>query len=292
MARIQVSNERNVMLLPGFDIHKHADKPLAGAHYIHLIAEVKRRSDLSFNRLSGANHYVIFVGTEGEAEFEIDGSSAFRLTSQSALVIRPGMSYKYSSIANETWSYWYIYVQGAHVSHYFDDNAAYHVYPLRETYPHCLRLLEECYDTLQFDLSYRNLVYTGQLIGQFICLLTLYEGRMPSILTADNPVYKAIHYMQHRLSEPISLERLSELANVSKSYLVKLFRRHTGYSPIDYLLRMKMQAACNELEFSDRTVKEISYELGFSDPYYFSRLFSQMMSQSPTKYRKNKRYKR
>ncbi len=48
----------------------------------------------------------------------------------------------------------------------------------------------------------------------------------------------------------------------------------------------KVQKACEYLNYTDLTIKEISFSLGFQDPLYFSRLFKGHMGISPRKYRK------
>jgi AraC-like DNA-binding protein len=48
---------------------------------------------------------------------------------------------------------------------------------------------------------------------------------------------------------------------------------------------MKMQKASQQLDFTDKSVKDVAMSLGFDDPYYFSRRFSKIIGLSPTKYR-------
>src|SRR5690606_40995788 len=59
-----------------------------------------------------------------------------------------------------------------------------------------------------------------------------------------------------------------------------------GYSPIEYFNHLKIQHACQLLQFSDRRIFEIALAIGIEDPYYFSRLFSTQMGISPKQYRK------
>ena len=72
---------------------------------------------------------------------------------------------------------------------------------------------------------------------------------------------------------------------ISKQHLIHLFKRETALPPIEYFLRMKMQRAAQLLDLTDLSVKEIGHAVGMTDPYYFSRLFKQMMGHSPSRYR-------
>jgi len=64
-----------------------------------------------------------------------------------------------------------------------------------------------------------------------------------------------------------------------------LFKQKTGYPPIDYFIQMKMQKATQQLDFSDRSIKDIALSMGFDDPYYFSKRFRKVIGVSPQKYR-------
>lgn len=89
--------------------------------------------------------------------------------------------------------------------------------------------------------------------------------------------------MQQHINENISLNELSSNYHYSVSRFSHLFKQKTGYAPIDYFLQMKMQKASQQLDFTTRSVKEIAFNLGFDDPYYFSKRFRMIIGVSPKK---------
>src|SRR5688572_1288093 len=91
--------------------------------------------------------------------------------------------------------------------------------------------------------------------------------------------------MQEHINDNISLNELSSQYNYSVSRFSNLFKQKTGYAPIDYFVQMKMQKACQQLDFTDRSVKDIAFSMGFDDPYYFSKRFRTIIGMSPKKYR-------
>jgi AraC-like DNA-binding protein len=122
-----------------------------------------------------------------------------------------------------------------------------------------------------------------QLLGSFV-----YKGYYSEIRDQNNEmniVDRAINYMKNNLDRSITVDELADHLNYSNSYLYSLFKEETGYSPIHYFNHLKIQKACQYLSSTDMSVKEISYELGFKDPFYFSRLFKKQMEVSPTAYR-------
>ncbi|MFQ5609817.1 MAG: helix-turn-helix domain-containing protein, partial [Woeseiaceae bacterium] len=55
--------------------------------------------------------------------------------------------------------------------------------------------------------------------------------------------------------------------------------------PMAFFIQLRMRHACRLLDLSDRPVKIVALETGYSDPYYFSRVFKKAMGLSPEKYR-------
>jgi AraC-like DNA-binding protein len=98
-------------------------------------------------------------------------------------------------------------------------------------------------------------------------------------------VDSAILFMQGHINDNISLNELSKQYNYSVSRFSNLFKQKTGYAPIDYFVQMKMQKACQQLDFTDRSIKDIAFSMGFDDPYYFSKRFRKIIGMSPKKYR-------
>ena len=91
--------------------------------------------------------------------------------------------------------------------------------------------------------------------------------------------------MQENIYKNISLQQLASAYNYSPSRFSALFKQKTGYAPIDYFIQMKMQRASQKLDLSNDSVKAIAIEMGFDDPYYFTRRFTKIIGVSPTKYR-------
>ena len=64
------------------------------------------------------------------------------------------------------------------------------------------------------------------------------------------------------------------------------FRKETGESPQQYSRRIRVEAACRYLRYSDKTIDEIAELTGFPDRYYFSRVFRQLQHYPPAEYRR------
>ncbi len=93
-------------------------------------------------------------------------------------------------------------------------------------------------------------------------------------------------YIESHLSTHIMLDDLAAQANLSCSRLSALFKRYFRTSPIDYVLRLRLRRASYLLLDQNRTVSQVSSEVGFCDAFYFSRQFRSHYGMSPSAYRK------
>lgn len=82
-----------------------------------------------------------------------------------------------------------------------------------------------------------------------------------------------------------SIYELAKDLNISTSYLTRLFKQKLGVSPLKYMNEIKIALAKDMLLKTSLSIKSISSELFFSDPLYFSRIFSQAQGVSPKNYR-------
>lgn len=98
-------------------------------------------------------------------------------------------------------------------------------------------------------------------------------------------IQEAKLYLAERLEEPIDLHALANHLAVSYSGLRRAFKVHTGFSPHQYQLELRLGEAKTLLANTVQPVKRIAYRLGFQNPYYFSRFFRKRTGLSPEQWR-------
>ena len=99
-------------------------------------------------------------------------------------------------------------------------------------------------------------------------------------------IFPALKYIEEHYAENINLDNLAELCMLSQSQLRRLFKAETLMSPIEYKNSLRIKAALSMLIYSEKNISEISQELGFANPYIFSRTFKEWEGVSPTEFRK------
>lgn len=102
----------------------------------------------------------------------------------------------------------------------------------------------------------------------------------------DSPVSSVVAYLQTHYAEKITLDDLAKAAALNKSYLVRLFKKSMGTTPIEYLSSLRLSAAKNMLANTDAPIKRIADQCGYEDPSYFIARFRLAFGQTPDAYRK------
>ncbi len=101
-------------------------------------------------------------------------------------------------------------------------------------------------------------------------------------------IARGLSYLEHHLTEKVSLQDLEEETGMSASSLNRHFRRVTGVPPLEYHIRLKIRRACSFLRQSDLNITEIAGRTGFEDSNYFARQFKKVMGMPPREYRKTR----
>ncbi|MEC0249460.1 AraC family transcriptional regulator, partial [Paenibacillus chitinolyticus] len=95
---------------------------------------------------------------------------------------------------------------------------------------------------------------------------------------------RAVRWLQLQYAQPVTIEQLAQHMGYHRTYLSKLFRQHTGLTPTQFLLKIRMERA-KLLMTEGSTIEQIAYSVGFSDPLYFSKQFKKWFGCTPSEYR-------
>lgn len=243
-------------------------------------------------REQGSKQHILIYCTDGAGWADI-GNKKISINRGEYLIIPQNLKHKYGADDTHPWSIFWVHFKGNTAGDFvrtllkakegFSGSVSFS--------PDRIKLFNTMYNTLETGYSMDNLVYVNLFLNSYLAsfcyphLFNVPEKREPEGIDA------VVKYMQENIQKSLSLNDLAQLIHVSPSHFSALFKRKTGYSPVEYFTHLKIQKACQFLEFTDTHVKELSYDLGFNDPFYFSRLFSKYMGVSPLEYRKRKRYK-
>jgi AraC family L-rhamnose operon transcriptional activator RhaR/AraC family L-rhamnose operon regulatory protein RhaS len=132
--------------------------------------------------------------------------------------------------------------------------------------------------------GYKTIVYSSFM--RLIVLLSRKYDFNDNIFNENLiTMVSVINYIENNFKEEISLKVLAEKAGLSMRHFNRIFKEHYNTSPINYLIRVRIQHACIVLKKNNYKISEIAYECGFLDSNYFTRQFKKVMGISPKEYR-------
>lgn len=100
----------------------------------------------------------------------------------------------------------------------------------------------------------------------------------------DEKILKTQEYLEQNFRKKISVEDLCEQLAVSRRTFERRFKKATSNTVLQYLQRVKVEAAKKEFEKGTKTVNEVMYEVGYSDPKSFREVFRRITDMTPLDY--------
>jgi transcriptional regulator GlxA family with amidase domain len=101
----------------------------------------------------------------------------------------------------------------------------------------------------------------------------------------DEPVKKAQEFIESNFQNKITVDQLASMLAVSRRNLERRFKKATANTVVEYIQRVKIEAAKMSFESSRENVNEVMYKVGYSDPKAFRGTFKRFTGLSPVQYR-------
>jgi AraC-like DNA-binding protein len=125
------------------------------------------------------------------------------------------------------------------------------------------------------DLTFKELFVK---IYQSQSLLSLDLGKY-----SNTALVHVKEFIKSNITEKLTLDLLQKVTNMSKPSLIRMFKRELGISPVEYIIRMRIDKA-KQLLVATKSVKESCFAAGFNDVNYFVRLFKNREGVTPGNY--------
>lgn len=278
---------QRLLVLPPAVVRRAATLPVCRDLMVTHIGAYQTAPHHFVDRPKGSPESIMIVCQGGQGICSL-GNRKHAMTTGHAIILPPNVRHRYWADENDPWKIFWVHFTGARSRDYIGMLGVTQQSPMcwLHDLPSVAEAFEETYrhalggytDVDLFGLS------TGlsRLLG--ICRLSqraLDVRRRHS----EEQVLKTVHYMAANLHRPLTLAQLGAVASWSPTHYSMVFQRQLSLPPIEYLLRLKIQRACERLRTSDDLIAEIAQNLGFADPFYFSRLFRRRVGCSPRVYR-------
>jgi len=238
-------------------------------------------------RERGCPEVIFIYCAKGNGWCEI-ADNRHEIAKNQLLVIKASTPHVYGAARKMPWSIHWVHAAGANVPHYLDRLAISQEKPvvsLGGDVP-LLSLFEDVLEGLQHGFTTTHLIYAAHSLAHLMGLILRYQEEFHAgEASSRERIERSVDFMKGHLRQPLNIAVLAGLVNLSRSHYTTLFRRVTGYAPLNYLNHLRMQRAVELLNSTDWPIKNISEHLGFSDQFYFSRAFSKMHNHSPSEHR-------
>jgi AraC-like DNA-binding protein len=103
---------------------------------------------------------------------------------------------------------------------------------------------------------------------------------------SNNRIAFIVRFIQENLSQPLTIEMLSQKACMSESNFHRVFKNELGISPVEFINNERIKLAMSLLKDPNKKVKEVFMECGFESRSYFNRVFKKQISESPKEFQK------
>ncbi len=230
-------------------------------------------------------HYCAFEYiVKGEGELQIN-SNKYAISEGNIFILHRDSNHMYFSNKDNPWTkIWFI----------VDGPLAYDLiysYQLNNVY-----FIKQCHDLKNHFAKIYDLFSTIKSTDDMNCknkdftlfyheLLMDISKKIMDNTYLDDASSQLKHYLDTTIEKKVSIKELGCYINRSQSQTIRIFKKRYGYTPHQYVLYKKIEAAKFLLINTSLTIKQISYKLSFSDEYYFSNLFKTKTGMSPKKYR-------
>lgn len=138
------------------------------------------------------------------------------------------------------------------------------------------------------DLEIKEVEHS-KILYDCLCILTFSHGEeKESKSESTKAVDRAKEYVRLNMDRNISLDTVAEFVGLSSCHFSRLFKKETSYSPYEYIILVRLNKAKHLLNTTEKTIKEIAYEVGYHSESNFCNAFTSKIGISPMNFRKYK----
>jgi AraC-like DNA-binding protein len=228
------------------------------------------------------SEYQIIYVTRGRGRFRTGGKE-YDVPPGSLLFLFPGIEHSYKPVFETGWTEYWVGFKGPWADLLKANGFISPDRPIIEIglQNELLSLYSRVFDQVR-DQAPLYQVKASSLIIMLIAEILAADRRAAQSTHSEQLVASAKFLMQENVDGEINLNMICESLGVSSSHLNEVFKAYTAMTPYQYYISIKIHRAKELLERGGLAVKEVAFMLGFSDEYYFSRLFKNKTGLSPS----------
>ena len=231
------------------------------------------------------DHFLIHYILDGRGVFRSGGAS-IRLSKGDGFLIRPSEVTYYEADREEPWTYCWVGFDGTRAASLLAmaglAESSVFRYDRDDFLWQCLHSLREA----ARGAACEEIASIGYLYLFLSRLIEEHGSSTPAPhAMSEEYALRAVRYLEGGYGMPITVGAVASHLGIDRTYLFRVFRRHLGTSPQEYLLEFRLRKACELLRRTTLSVGEIACSVGFEQPAHFSALFRRRRGMSPREFR-------
>ncbi len=272
------------MIVTGVDKCKFVDYTKSNDFYLFEVGSYKCPPGYSYGpivRTRTIFHYV----TSGKGYLILE-DMRYDIHAKQGFLIPAGCKAYYEADEENPWEYTWIHVDGPRTAELFNNagiNLDNPVFTPISDPSKIVDLINDIY--LNSD---RECYCYAKVYEIFDCIVSTSKNRVRHDVDPRlSYVKSAINFIRLKYSEPIGVQEIAAASGLNRSYLTRLFKHATGYTPQSYLCSYRMKKATELLLETSESINSIALLVGYSDSFTFSKAFKNHKGTSPSEYRKH-----
>ncbi len=245
-----------------------------------------RAYTLSWSKGRVLSEYQALYITHGEGEFESKASGRKKVPAGSVIHLFPGVWHRYRPVPSVGWDEYWVSYNGQYTERLAQYSFISPQDPLLKTGVDDLLL--HAYLSLLDRLRSEPVGLPQFLAANVMEILAAIQGAVRAQGTGSRMhelVCRAKSLLEPQMNPIPPIEKLAASLGLSTTHFYRVFREHTGLSPYQYHLQLRVERARQMLLGTTMNIKEIAATLAFESPFHFSNVFKQRTGMSPSQWR-------
>lgn len=235
------------------------------------------------------DHYLIHFILKGKGTFET-GNRSYELQKGQAFLIFPGEITYYKADALEPWMYGWVGFRGTRAEEFLRQGGLSVSSPIlghvdARIVEHCIRQMHESRNMS----GGRDLMLISLLYALFSHMAESNAGGDAEVRGSGKRhelyVQNVFDFIASNYANKISISQIADFVGLDRSYLCSVFKARTGSSIQEYLVRFRLNKACELMGIPLLSIGDIARSVGYEDPLLFSKMFKKEKGLSPKQYR-------